>query len=112
MTQSLDHDNLTMLQEIMGDDFDLLLQTFIDDCQTRIPELTSQFAAAQTDELRRNAHSLKGSSSNIGAVTLSDWARQLEDLAASGTLDGAAEIIDQISREFGTVHEALRTFSE
>jgi len=110
MTQSIDNDNLEMLKEVMEDEFDLLLQTYIDDCQSRIPQMKEQLAAAETDELRRNAHSLKGSSSNIGALPLADLARQLEDLANSGGLDGAAELVDQILVEFKAVHEALNAF--
>ncbi|MEL7399321.1 MAG: Hpt domain-containing protein [Pseudomonadota bacterium] len=110
MTQSIDSDNLEMLKEVMEDEFGLLLQTYIEDCQSRIPQMKEQLAGTKVDELRRNAHSLKGSSSNIGAIPLSDLARQLEDLAAAGGLEGASELVDQISIEFETVHEALKAF--
>lgn len=110
MMQSLDSDNLAMLKDVMEDEFDLLLQTYIDDCLSRLPQMREQLAAAEAEELRRNAHSMKGSSSNIGANVLSDLAHQLEDLAKTGILDGASALIDQISDEFNTVHQALKEF--
>lgn len=110
MTDSIDRDNLAMLKDVMEDEFALLLQTYIDDCLARIPQLRQQVSAAQADELRRNAHSIKGSSSNIGAALMTDIASQMEDKAREGSFEGLEDLIDQIESEFGVVRAALGEF--
>lgn len=58
------------LQEIIG--------IFTEDAPRRLAELHSSYAAGDTGTFVRAAHSLKGSSSNLGAERLRALAEQLE----------------------------------
>lgn len=108
MNDSVDLETLNMLKEVMEDDFALLLQTFIDDAQTRIPQLRDQLAVGSHDELRRNAHSLKGSSGNVGATGMSEVCMRLENMARDGQLDTASALIDEVESSFEQVKVALQ----
>jgi HPt (histidine-containing phosphotransfer) domain-containing protein len=57
--------------------------------------------------LETAAHSLKSSSSYVGAAELSAICRDLEEIGRSGRLDGAAEKAGQIKAEYERVKAAL-----
>ncbi|WP_166364250.1 Hpt domain-containing protein [Pseudomonas akapageensis] len=84
----------------MEDQYPLLLDTFLDDSQ----KLLSRLHEARTAQaLGEAAHTLKGSSSNMGALELADLCRQLEERAQQIPLSGLEELVDRIEQEFMTV---------
>lgn len=61
----------------------------------------------QGDSLRRAAHTLKGSSASLGAMTLASLCQELEALGKAGTMAGVAERIAQVETEYELVKIAL-----
>ena len=57
--------------------------------------------------VREAAHALKGSASNMGALTLSRTAHALQQLAETGVLDGAFSILGDLERELERVRAGL-----
>ena len=55
-------------------------------------------------------HTLKSSSNSLGARTLGQRAADLEILTHRGTLDGAAEQVDEITREYHSACDELNQF--
>ncbi|MGH1371893.1 MAG: Hpt domain-containing protein [Cellvibrionaceae bacterium] len=108
MTGSVDTETLTMLKEVMEDDFPQLITTYLDDATTRIAQLSDLVAAADYDELRHCAHSLKGSSSNLGAMPLSELCFEVETKAKDQQLDGIEACVESIKQEFDLVKSALQ----
>ncbi|MCF3993254.1 two-component system sensor histidine kinase HtpB, partial [Pseudomonas aeruginosa] len=53
--------------------------------------------------LRHTAHSFKGGSSNMGAVLLAGYCKELEESARRGDLQRAPALIEQMEREFAIV---------
>ncbi|MCG8311682.1 MAG: Hpt domain-containing protein [Pseudomonadales bacterium] len=104
----VDVDALGELKDIMEDEFDILIDTFIADSEAKIATLQEVIDAADAEELRKVAHSLKGSSSNICAAQFSELARQLEHMGKEGSTDGAAAIYENLKQEFVSVTETLR----
>ncbi|MGQ9425920.1 Hpt domain-containing protein [Gilvimarinus sp. F26214L] len=103
----LDPATLAMLQEILGDSFKGLLETFIKDADDRISGLKAGLAEADADAVRSSAHSLKGSSSNLGAHPLAELCLQMEQNAREGHLVGLDEILSAIEAEFEIVRGHL-----
>lgn len=95
------------LRSIMGEDFPLLVQTFVRDSAQRIESAREAMKEADADALCRAAHSFKGSAGNMGAVHLADLCRSLETLGRSNDLRGAPTLIDEIFNEYGAVERAL-----
>ena len=58
--------------------------------------------------LRCAAHSLKGSSSHIGAVQMAQLCADLEEQARSADLADAAQTLRRLEAAFGPVHAHLR----
>lgn len=106
----VDVEALAELKDIMEDDFDILIDTFVSDSESKINTLSDIIAAADAEELRKVAHSLKGSSSNVCAAQFSEYARQLEHMGKEGTTEGAQQVFDQLKAEFSNVIETLRNY--
>ncbi len=78
--------DLTYLHRMIGDDSALLrelLDLFITSMDESMPRLASSIAVHHAEETRTLAHTLKGSSANMGANTLSGVAAQIEKLSRS-----------------------------
>ena len=95
------------LKEIMESEYATLINTFVLDSSSKIEELAGAIASRDADSLRKIAHSLKGSSSNICAGALSEFARQLEFMGKEGKTEGAAAVLAQLKVEFDVVRSIL-----
>lgn len=104
----VDIDSLAELKDIMEDEFDILIDTFVADSEAKIASIEGIIAAADAEELRKVAHSIKGSSSNVCAAQFSEFARQLEHMGKEGTTDGAAEVFASLKQEFTAVVDVLK----
>lgn len=80
----LDEARLDELQEIMAEDFGLLVETFLSDSHALLERLQALTAPGQEPELSKAAHSLKGASLNLGAEGLADLCLTLEGQARAG----------------------------
>lgn len=106
MSDRLDLTALQELQEIMEEDFALLIETFINDARERYADIEK--AVGDWQRLRRAAHAFKGSSSNIGARRLAKLCQRLELYCIeSQEPHGVAEQVAAIETEMHAVSEAL-----
>ena len=100
---------LERLRATMGAGFlDELLSTFVEDSQELVGTMRRALAEKDTDSFRRAAHSLKSNAASFGAMTLSTLAKDLEALARSGSLDGAASRVERLAGECERVVRALQ----
>lgn len=97
----------------LGGDHGLLsatAQIFLEE----LPKMTSSIGEALADEraadLRREAHSLKGASANVGAVRVTEAALQLEQLAAAGDLSGAVQAYESLNLELNRLEPLLQKY--
>ena len=81
MSNIIDTETLDSLAEIMGDDMSMLIETYIDDCTGKVEEICSMNVATQQDDIFKMAHSLKGSSRNVGVTEFADYCAEAERLA-------------------------------
>lgn len=109
-TPSLDREILATLQDVMEDDFALLVDTFISDSGERIRSLHSSIPAKDADVIRRTAHSFKGSSSNIGAAYLAELCGLMEAQALAANLEALPLHLVEIEAEFTQVVALLKAF--
>jgi HPt (histidine-containing phosphotransfer) domain-containing protein len=103
---------IQQLLEMTGGDpefLDELLQSFLDGAVTQLAEMEGALAAGAADDLVRPAHSLKGNSSNVGALRLVALARELETAGRSGVLGDAGEKLAAARAEFEVVKAELDT---
>jgi len=103
--QHLDYDVLSALQEVMEEEYPLLLDTFLTDSEVRLNEL---HRATDPQQLGQAAHSFKGSSSNMGATQLADLCRQLEERVKHPPLNDIEDLVNRIDHEFAEVRRLYR----
>ena len=105
--QHLDLDALDELKDVMGDEFSLLISTFVDDSTVRLETIKEAVLSGEPDAIRRTAHSFKGSASNMGAVRLTELCRSLEELGHEGKSEGANSLYEDLVVEYQQVQQAL-----
>lgn len=108
MANTVNHEKLNELKELMGDAFNMLIETYITDSSNIITNLRKEKSSNNAAEVHRLAHSLKSSSANLGAQNISDIAKQLELEAKEGNLANADGYINQIEKLHPAVSGELR----
>src|SRR5690625_2128116 len=98
--EHLSRDTLDTVKDVMGDDFHLLISTFINDAGEHIERLRAALARQDSDAARATAHSFKGSCHNLGAVHLAWLCEHVEQRSLEGNLDGLSDYLSQIEQEF------------
>jgi HPt (histidine-containing phosphotransfer) domain-containing protein len=98
--EHLDREVLNALQEVMEDEYPMLLDTFLADSEERLNLLRH---AGDATQLIGTAHSFKGSSSNMGAVRLAQLCHQLEQTAKDQKMTDSRHLVCEIYREFAIV---------
>jgi len=99
-SSALDATIIGDLLDTMGGEFGDLVRVYLEDAPQRLRELESAAASGDAAAQVAPAHTLKSSSANIGATTLSDLARSIEHSARAGIATGPAEIAVGIRQEF------------
>ena len=93
-------DNDEFLREIAG--------IFLEDTPQRIVELRQSLNAGDVGKFTRAAHSIKGSSANLGASLLRMAAEKLEHQSRTAGLDGVAPLVAEVTAEFARAETELR----
>lgn len=103
MTSPIDWDYLATLSG--GDrEFELeLLQTFVEDAQDRLQTLANAVNQGNIEQIKRDAHHLKGASGNVGITAMQTIAAQLEQSTTPETLAQAATLVAELKRLFSDV---------
>jgi HPt (histidine-containing phosphotransfer) domain-containing protein len=84
-----------------------ILNVFLSEVPRRIERLKSAFREGNAPDVQRAAHSLKGSSGNIGADALHEVCRQIDERAKAGEL-GIESLVEALDREYLKVEGAIQ----
>ena len=93
-------DNDEFLREIVG--------IYVEDTPKRLGELKGALAAGDAAALSLAAHTIKGSSSNVGALALRAVAERLEHMARAEGFGGAAPLVAQCEAQFALALAELK----
>lgn len=107
MHERLDQTLLAELEVLMRDDFAALLDAYLQDSEHQLHEASDAWEQGDLERLRQSAHSLKGSSGNVGALVLADLCADLESLAARGDGERVAIVLDRVRDELREVRDAV-----
>lgn len=104
----LNADMIGELKEILADDFAMLVNSYLDDAVRRMALLKNAIQDSDAEIIRNEAHSLKGSSLNLGALTLPEMFSKMEASGKDNQLESVAELFSDIELEFSRVEAALK----
>ena len=102
-------DRTGMMERLM-DDEELageILEIFFEDIPLQIEALNQCLETGDAHGTERQAHSIKGASSNIGGDRLSEVAFKMEKLAGAGNLIEVRNYTEKLAEEFFLLKEAL-----
>jgi HPt (histidine-containing phosphotransfer) domain-containing protein len=77
-----------------------VLQLFLDEVPKKILALQEAVRAGDAAAAARVAHSLKGSSGNIGAGSMMDLCHRIDDLARAGDLAAVTPLLPSLTSEY------------
>lgn len=85
-----------------------LITMFLDDGPSKVEAVQQGVAVGDFDKAERAAHSLKGSSGNLGARLLQDVCEKLQVAARNHQLDTSRELVPQLQTTYADAEVALR----
>ncbi len=88
-----------LIQELVG--------LFKRETPPQIEAIRAAITAGDAERLRKAAHSLKGSSANLGVRLVSALGAELEKKGRSGAVAGADALLAQLEREYARACRAL-----
>jgi two-component system, sensor histidine kinase len=84
-----------------------LLAMFLEDAPARIRKMRDALAQRDAEGVFSAAHSLKGLSGNLGAMTMMSLSQDLQAIGQQGSLAGVEELLDRVESEFQAVRQTL-----
>jgi two-component system, sensor histidine kinase and response regulator len=98
---------LRELEEVDPSFLKRLYEMFQNNVARRLDEVQKALDAEDADQMGKAAHSLKGSSGNIGALRMAKICLELELMGKTGRCERAPQIVEQIKAEYGRAKEDL-----
>lgn len=92
-------------KDILGE----VVGLYLDRKPTQLELLREALARGDAQTVERTAHSLKGSSANLGALRLARLASDLETLGRQGELGGGQTRLEALETEIDQVEKRLRS---
>ncbi|MCA1687812.1 MAG: Hpt domain-containing protein, partial [Actinobacteria bacterium] len=104
----LDRAVLENLRELGGQEMlSELSQMFVNDASSALRDLKEATECEDPPSVKRVAHTLRGSSGNMGAKRMAALCAELQDAGASGDLSRVPGLLERLQEEFGRVRPAL-----
>jgi len=85
-----------------------VISIYLNDSPVLIERLGESLNAGDADGVAQAAHALKSASANLGAMSLAEMCRQVEEIARGNSVHGCNSLISGIRLEYGKAKEALR----
>ncbi len=99
--------DFTVAEELMGSDARELLTEilpyFAKDAESLIDKMRQAVHSQDKEQLKRAAHTLKGSSANLGMTTLAHLCNEIETIAPGTGFENIAAKLTQLENEFGQI---------
>jgi histidine phosphotransfer protein HptB len=92
----------TFLREILG--------IYLEDTPLRIADLKRAYHSGENSLFTRSAHTIKGSSANVGASRVRSIAEQIEHRSKTEPISGLAPLIDELDAAFAEALDALAAY--
>jgi len=106
---TIDLPTFEKLSNDVGADFvGELIKTYCSETPQLIAKLQYAMDANDAAGFRQAAHSIKSTSQILGALSLSELAKELEMLGRAGELNGTQEKVDRLAAEYDRAQQTLQ----
>jgi CheY-like chemotaxis protein/HPt (histidine-containing phosphotransfer) domain-containing protein len=103
----IDSQMIAELQEIMGELFAQAVAAFFHDTTARLETLHEAVARGDTEVVQHVAHTLKGSSSNLGLTVFAELCHDLVQRCRTGIFDHMPQHVERLTAEYARARAAL-----
>lgn len=107
MQTPINPSQLQELRELLDEEFDSLLRSYLVDSQTRLQAIQAAFEHRDSSKGYEAVHSLKGASANLGAVHLAELCLKLQIECKAGRIHDAELLIQMVQEEQNRVSAYL-----
>ncbi len=107
MSEAVDPEALRAIRDLGEDVLSEVIDLFFKTTPEKMGLVRQALADKDPEGVERAAHFMKGSCSNVGALPMQALCHQLQELGASGKLEGAATEFEKLEREYTNVCKAL-----
>ena len=115
-TSAIDPQVLNKLRELQGENEPDIVQEFIELYLSKTPALLTKLREAviccNLKDFHYLSHTIKGSSSLIGASTMTAISARLEDYARNGSFEGTEALVEEIEQAFEITESQLMEMSQ
>ncbi|MCW8955445.1 MAG: Hpt domain-containing protein [Gammaproteobacteria bacterium] len=113
MTDSvIDAEIFNEVRDLMEDAMDKFIATFVDNTPKIIQQIADGLESGDIESLHLSAHQLKGGSSSIGAMALSEIAFKIEQAGKAGDTGKIPELIAQLREAYQAVEAELKRLDQ
>ena len=84
-----------------------LLELYLGECSKLVAQIETAIAGGDAKGIERAAHTLKGSSGNMGATSVQAAALELETAGREGSLGEGGPLLDKVKAELGRFEAAV-----
>lgn len=111
---TLDEAALTSLHSALDDDFSEVVSLYLAQTPELLEAVRYSYDAQAYEQARQAVHTIKGSSSNLGAKRLVMLAQQLEDELKSTTaaFESFSSDYEQLLMEYSSVEKMIRAYCQ
>lgn len=87
-----------------------LIEAFLDEVPDKCLDLEKQVLAGNAMEVRKQAHYMRSSTSNLGAQKMTTMCAGLEKMAHAGSLEGADKVVRLLNEEVVLVRAGFEKY--
>ena len=104
----VDLNKIEQLVALMGDDVDALFNSFETSAEERMQNLNKAFENSDEENIKHEAHALRGLYGNIGAIKMFGVASELEQKTKNNQFDDARQLVSQLEELYPETLKLLR----
>lgn len=110
MSQPLDEKSLAHLKSVIGDSLAPILRTYLDITPALLDDLEKAIQQANGPDIKRHAHTLKGSSANIAALDLPKLCLEMEYFGRDGNIEQAQILWPKVNHAYSELKTAIEQY--
>ncbi len=108
----IDIGTIDMLKDVLADEFNDLLRVFLEDAEKHVDEIKLAINTSDLSGIEKSAHTLKGSSSNIGALVLSSACDTMVKACRADVAENLFDSFVHIESELEKIKPILASYTE
>lgn len=104
----IDQESLNELRGMVGDKFDVIVQSYLNNGQDFMAKIKAAIAADDKVAIRKAAHAFRSASAQMGALKLEELLGGLEEMDAGNNIHSYQQIFINVESEYNAAQTALK----